>query len=323
MPPRIEPFVNLSGKPVHPEKKQTFLFETNADGSSHPLNREDRNLSVGAPASEPRDIMTGRNVKEGESSRSAAIYRAWFSLARGAMDQTDILKRFENLQDDYNRLANAHAECLDTVWKLVTARQDLKHNARLYTDVINCYKELKEEHAGCEQIVKLLEDERNNLSVVNIDQALKIQKLEAKVARKDSALAVAERVSADGAMDRQKLIAQLSQAEVEKFDCRIRQGVGRGRSEKEILAALHRAKNFDAYYDRKLYPMYDKLFEKEYPYIMKFASGYRHSVTDLLKIHPDPAPSGGTLAPTISKPLGRALPLGAIRSDFTLLACSL
>ncbi|GJX18762.1 hypothetical protein Tco_0221439 [Tanacetum coccineum] len=326
------------------EKKKTQAARTvvhfrNTDGGPNAPDDENRSVShsprgsvIGAPASQPRDIVIGETLKWANPpglllymlpTRASLIgVAAWFSLARGAMAQTDILKRFENLQDDYNRLADTHAECPDTVWKLVTARQDLKHNARLYTDVINRYKELKEEHARCEQIVKLLEDERNNLSVVNKDQALKIQELKAEVARKDFALAVAERVSADGAMDHQKFVTQLSQEEVKKFNCRMRQGVGRGRSEKEILAALHRAENFDAYYDRKLYPMYDKLFEKEYPYIMKFASGYRHFVTDLLKIHPDPAPSGGTLALTISKPLEvfNFSPFGAMHFDCTLLA---
>ncbi|GKA98768.1 hypothetical protein Tco_0826705, partial [Tanacetum coccineum] len=53
----------------------------------------------------------------------------------------------------------------------------------------------------------------------------------------------------------------------------------------------------------KLYPVYDKLFEKEYPFVMKIASGYRHTVADLLKIHPDPAPSESLVAPTISSAL--------------------
>ncbi|GKD69651.1 hypothetical protein Tco_1323741 [Tanacetum coccineum] len=231
------------------------------------------------------------------------------------MAQTEILKRFKNLQDDYNSLADAHTECSDTVRKLVIARRDLEHNARLYTGAINHYKELKEEHVGCEQKVKVLEDERNNLSAVNKDQALRIQELEA---------------------EHEKLVAQLSQSKVEKFDCirkllptvvgrllqsheykeslsepfnmAIQAGLGKGlaegRTKKEILAALHRAEIFDAYSDKKLYPMYDKLFEKEYPYIMMIASGYRHYVADLLKVHPDPAPSGRNSAPAISKELG-------------------
>nr|GEW21901.1 hypothetical protein [Tanacetum cinerariifolium] len=43
--------------------------------------------------------------------------------------------------------------------------------------------------------------------------------LEAEIAQKDYAMAAAERMSAEGAKERQKLVAQLSQTEVEKFDC--------------------------------------------------------------------------------------------------------
>ncbi|GJZ40446.1 hypothetical protein Tco_0587009 [Tanacetum coccineum] len=48
--------------------------KTNADGSSHPLNCEVENLSTGAPASQPKQILTGRNIEEGESSRGASMY---------------------------------------------------------------------------------------------------------------------------------------------------------------------------------------------------------------------------------------------------------
>ncbi|GJV41992.1 hypothetical protein Tco_1420432 [Tanacetum coccineum] len=212
------------------------------------------------------------------------------------MAQTDMLERFKNLQDDYNRLADAHAECSDTVWKLVTARQDLEHNVILYTNAINRYKNLKEKHAGCEQKVKTLEEERNDLSVVNRDQASQIKELEAEVARKDSALADAEQIH------------EYKKSLSKPFNMVIQAGWGKGLSEghtdNEMMAILHKAENFDAYSDKKLYPMYDKLFEKEYLYVEKISSGYRHSVFDLLKVHPLPTPSEGTLAPTISKALG-------------------
>ncbi|GKC82971.1 hypothetical protein Tco_1138688 [Tanacetum coccineum] len=41
-----------------------------------------------------------------------------------------------------------------------------------------------------------------------------------------------------------------------------RRGLSEGRTEEQILVALHVAEGFDAYSDKKLYPMYDKLFEK-------------------------------------------------------------
>ncbi|GKE51601.1 hypothetical protein Tco_1486757, partial [Tanacetum coccineum] len=78
----------------------------------------------------------------------------------------------------------------------------------------------------------------------------------------------------------------------------------RGAPKKRSLLPYIGLKFYDAYSDKKLYPMYDKLFEKEYPYIMMIASGYRHYVADLLKVHPDPAPSGRNSAPAISKELG-------------------
>ncbi|GKG21923.1 hypothetical protein Tco_0384518 [Tanacetum coccineum] len=117
-------------------------------------------------------------------------------------------------------------------------------------------------------------------------------------------------MSAEGAQERQKLVAQLSKTEVEKFDCLRKllpavvsrllkshkykksllepfnmaiqagwgKGLSEGRTDKEIMAILHKAENFEAYSDKKLDPMYDKLFEKEYPYVEKIASGYRYSV---------------------------------------------
>ncbi|GKB00462.1 hypothetical protein Tco_0828455, partial [Tanacetum coccineum] len=102
------------------------------------------------------------------------------------------------------------------------------------------------------------------------DQALRIKELETEVARKDYALAAVEQG--------QKLSHEYKKSLSEPFHMAIQAG--------------------------KLYLMYDKLFEKEYPYIEKIASGYHHSVVDLLKVHPDPAPFEGTSTPTISKALG-------------------
>ncbi|GJS21643.1 hypothetical protein Tco_0394853 [Tanacetum coccineum] len=240
---------------------------------------EPNHLSSGAPTSRPRQILTGRNIKEGESSRGAS-----------------------NLLADYDTLADTHAECSKIVRKYVTARVDLEHNSKLDTDAINRYKVVKEEHSGC---------------------------------GKDSTLTYAERMLAEWANDHEKLTAELGQAKIKKFDC-IRKllptvvsrllksheyknslseplnmatqdgwgkGLSEGRTNKETIAFLHKAEDFDPYSDKKLYPMYNKLFEKEYPYVEKIASGYRHSVADLLKVHPDPAPFKGTSTPTISKAL--------------------
>ncbi|GJZ51062.1 hypothetical protein Tco_0605577 [Tanacetum coccineum] len=238
-------------------------------------------------------------------TNEVALQRAWFILARGTMAQTDILERLENLLDDYDILADTYAESM------------------------------KEEHARCKQRAKILENEKNYLFAANHDQATRIQALETKLAKKDYALATAERMIANGTKEREKLTTQLSRAEVEKFDCirkflptvvsrllqsheynqslsepfnvAIQAGWSKGlsgdRTEEQIMSALHRVYNFDAYPNKKLYPMYDKLFENEYPYVMRIASGFCHLVADLLKVHPDPTPSEGISSATISKAL--------------------
>nr|GEY29394.1 hypothetical protein [Tanacetum cinerariifolium] len=72
-------------------------------------------------------------------------------------DETDILERFKNLQDDYDMLIETHAECSETVQKLVTARVNLEHNAKLYNDKTNRYKMVKEDHDGCDNRLQVLE----------------------------------------------------------------------------------------------------------------------------------------------------------------------
>ncbi|GKG06558.1 hypothetical protein Tco_0329527, partial [Tanacetum coccineum] len=54
-PPHVKPFINLSGQPIHPTKEPVFLYETNADRLSHPLN----NLSTSDPTFQPREIIIG------------------------------------------------------------------------------------------------------------------------------------------------------------------------------------------------------------------------------------------------------------------------
>ncbi|GJQ91874.1 hypothetical protein Tco_0003013 [Tanacetum coccineum] len=169
---------------VNDDKEHVFLSESNAGGLSQQLNRPDpsQGFSNGASLSQTQEILAGQNLEESppaaqvESNaltNEVALQRPWFK----------------------------------TIRKLVTARQDLEHNARLYTNMANLYKGLKEEHVGCEKKVKALEGERNDLTVVNKDQALRIQELEAEVTRKNSALAAAKRMSADGAIERQKLVS--------------------------------------------------------------------------------------------------------------------
>ncbi|GJU61263.1 hypothetical protein Tco_1243098 [Tanacetum coccineum] len=202
-PLHLEPFVNLSEKPITANKEQLIL-----------LSLYLHVLSWSAVIYVP---------DWGIPHRCRVVTPVWCRELMVHLAPPTVQEESNALTNEVTLqracLADAHAECSDTVWKLVTSCQDLEHNARLYTDAINCYKDLKEEHAGCGQKVKVLEDERNNLSTANKDQSLRIQELEAEIAQKDSALAAAERMLVKGDKERQKLVAQLSQTEVEKFDC--------------------------------------------------------------------------------------------------------
>ncbi|GJS59236.1 hypothetical protein Tco_0654020 [Tanacetum coccineum] len=55
-----------------------------------------------------------------------------------------------------------------------------------------------------------------------------------------------------------------------------------GQNEKEL---------YNAYADTKMKVKYDKLFEKRYPYVEKISRGFRHSISDLLKVYPNSPPS--------------------------------
>nr|GEY30409.1 hypothetical protein [Tanacetum cinerariifolium] len=105
--------------------------------------------------------------------------------------------KFKNLQDDYSPLAETHGECSKNVQKLVIARQDLEHNVTLYTNLSNCFKDLKEEHSGYDEKVKALEKEKDELFVLNRNQNNQIQELETEMARKNSELGIAEKESTE------------------------------------------------------------------------------------------------------------------------------
>ncbi|GJY61519.1 hypothetical protein Tco_0462176 [Tanacetum coccineum] len=187
-------------------------------------------------------------------NNTRALDRAWFSLAQGALAQTDILERFENLQADFDELAESHSECGDLVGKLVQARLDVMHSFGLYNSPSDRFK------------------------------ALRIKELEDELARKDSALVYAERLNGERAQEREKLVTQLSKTEMEKFDCarKLLPTVGKGlteeRSERDLADLMSRMEGFDVYADTKMKVEYDKLFEKRYPYVEKISRGFRHSV---------------------------------------------
>ncbi|GKF13017.1 hypothetical protein Tco_0050943, partial [Tanacetum coccineum] len=201
-----------------------------------------------------------QNIEEGESSRSAFVYvPQWVILLRCRVDTSEW--------------------CRELMVHLAPPAAQEESNALT-----------NDEHAGCGQRVRILENEKNYLSTANHDQATRIQLLEAELAKKDSVLTNAERMLTEGAKDHEKLTAQLGHAKIENFDC----------IQKLLPTVVSR--NLNSH--KKLYPMYDKLFEKKYPYVEKISRCYRHSVADLLKVHPDLIPSIGTSTPTISKALG-------------------
>ncbi|GJY81627.1 hypothetical protein Tco_0494378 [Tanacetum coccineum] len=176
------------------------------------------------------------------------------------------------------------------------------------------------------------ESRNRELSQVNKDQALRIKELEDTLARKDSALVYAERLNVERAQEKEKLVSQLARTEKEKYDCvrkllptvverlfqsheykqslsgpfnlAIQAGWGKGlaeeRSEEDLLELMGRMEGFDVHADTKMKVEYDKLFERQYPYVEKISRGFRHSVSDLLKVYPDSPPSGQ--APPASAP---------------------
>nr|GEU46578.1 hypothetical protein [Tanacetum cinerariifolium] len=148
---------------------------------------------------------------------------------------------------------------------------------------------VKEEHDGCANRLQVLDKDKNELSYVNRDQALWLKELEAELAKKDFALVYAERILAERAEEKERLITQLGWMLAE------------GWSKEDIMDALFRVENFNPYSHKKLYPMYDKLFEKQYPYAEKISRGFHHSVAKLLKVYLDPAPFDKAPTKTASK----------------------
>ncbi|GJY08051.1 hypothetical protein Tco_0375105 [Tanacetum coccineum] len=116
-------------------------------------------------------------------NNATALERAWFSLVRGALAQTNILGRFEQLPASFDELAGTHAGCEDTVRQLMDARELSQLNSMLY-----------------------------------LDQSLRIKELEDLLAKKDSALVYAERINYERAQKKEKLVTQLGKTEMEKFD---------------------------------------------------------------------------------------------------------
>ncbi|GJW65862.1 hypothetical protein Tco_1381625 [Tanacetum coccineum] len=80
-------------------------------------------------------------------NNAIALERAWFSLARGALAQTDILERFEHLQANFNKLVEVHAGCEDTALRIKELEDTLakKDSALVYAERINTKRAPKKE----------------------------------------------------------------------------------------------------------------------------------------------------------------------------------
>ncbi|GKC02910.1 hypothetical protein Tco_0994520 [Tanacetum coccineum] len=247
------------------------------------------------------------NAEAGESSRRSSLYvpdwsipqrcpleRAWFALARGALAQTDILERL-----------------------------DVRHSSDLYNSLSDRFKAFSSEHEGCSGRLEASKSRNRELSQANQDQTLRIKELEDTLARKDYALVYAERLNVERAQEKEKLVSQLARTKKEKYNCvrkllptvverlfrshgykqslsgpfnlAIQDGWGKGLaeelSEEDLLELMGRMEGFDVHADTKMKVEYDKLFERQYPYVEKISRGFRHSVSDLLKVYPDSPPS--------------------------------
>ncbi|GJY73470.1 hypothetical protein Tco_0477901 [Tanacetum coccineum] len=263
---------------------------------------------------------------------NTAMERAWFSIARGAMAQTDALLRFEALYDAHLALKE---RCEDVTRQLVSTRTDFTHASNLYNTLSNKYQQVRGEHAGCAEKLVNAERERDELRAVNADQVSQIKELEAELARKDSALVFSDRVSNERAVENEKLVSKLGYFEKEKidsigkllptvvqrllnsheykeslsvpFNLAIQAGWAKGlavkRSEKDLMDVLREVQGFDPYSDTRMAVEYDKLFTKTYPFVEKISGLPRQTVQELLKMYPAPPPPD---APTRVNPPSQA-----------------
>ncbi|GJZ39609.1 hypothetical protein Tco_0586172 [Tanacetum coccineum] len=262
------------------------------------------------PLSSLRSVQRG-NIEEDESSRRGHVYVPDWAIHQRCRLDTPMWCRelmvylaplAAQVESNALMLSRGLEPCRvwDLAGKLVQSRLDIKHSSDLY----------------------------NSLS----KRSGVIMKLEDTLAKKDSALVYAERLSTERAQEKEKLVTQLGKMEMEKFDCvrkllptvverllqsheykcslsepfnlaiqaRWRKGLAEERSEEALLELMGRMEGFDVHADTKMKVEYDKLFEKRYPYVEKISRGFRHSVSDLLKVYPDSAPSGQ--APSTAAP---------------------
>ncbi|GJU05008.1 hypothetical protein Tco_1121438 [Tanacetum coccineum] len=77
----------------------------------------------------------------------------------------------------------------------------------------------RDTHSGCAEKLRVVEDQNSKLYRVNKDQALRIKELEDELARKDSSLVYAERISVERAQEKEKLVTELGRTKMENFYC--------------------------------------------------------------------------------------------------------
>ncbi|GJV76787.1 hypothetical protein Tco_1508371 [Tanacetum coccineum] len=216
---------------VHTE----VLQSSSSNHSAHPSPTAERRTS---PVRSP---LQGTQEESNALNNANALERSWFSLARGALAQTNILER-----------------------------EALRQSLRLYLEMAERFKKVKNDHASCTKKIQLLEDQNIELSQANKDQALRIRELEDTLVKKDSALVYAKRINAERAQEKEKLVAQLTKTEMENFDC-IRKllptagwakRLAEERFEEDLLELMSNMEDFDVYADKRMYVEYDKLFEK-------------------------------------------------------------
>ncbi|GJZ16547.1 hypothetical protein Tco_0552224 [Tanacetum coccineum] len=291
----------------------------------------------GAESSRPGSVYVPewtihRREEMNAYDNSTAMERAWFSIARGAMAQTDALLRFEALYDAHLALKE---RCEDVTRQLVSTRTDFTHASNLYNTLSNRYQQVRGEHAGCAEKLINAERERDELRAVNADQTSQIKELEAELARKDSALVFSDRVSNERAVENERLVSKLGYLEKEKtdsigkllptvvrrllnsheykeslsipFNLAIQAGWAKGlavkRSEEDLMDVLREVQGFDPHSDTRMTVEYDKLFTKTYPFVEKISGLPRRTVQELLKMYPAPPPQD---APTKVNPSSQA-----------------
>ncbi|GJU54525.1 gypsy type transposase [Tanacetum coccineum] len=316
-----------------------------------------------------RSNIAGDRADGAESSRPGSVYvpewtihrrsrvdtpeecreLAWFSIARGAMAQTDALLRFEALYDAHLALKE---RCEDVTRQLVSTRTDFTHVSNLYNTLSSRYQQVRGEHAGCAEKLADAERERDELRAVNADQASHIKELEAELARKDSALVFSDRISNERAAENERLVSQLGFLEKEKidsigkllptvvrrllnsheykeslsvpFNLAIQAGWAKGlamkRSEEDLMDVLREVQGFDPHSDTRMTVEYDKLFTKTYPYVEKISGLPRRTIQELLKMYPAPPPKDAPTKVILSSKvtsISRAVPSKVIPTATT------